>query len=134
MNPYSHLGKGYKYPFRMHNGSVEQAQFVASINSSIHLILDTKPGELFMSPHIGCRLWELVFMPIDEVFFALATEYITQALYDQEPRIDSLRIAFRDPEDPNDRNKVIIAISYDVANMNYSGETTYEFIGMEATA
>lgn len=125
MDRYQHLGKGFGYPFTFNNGVVDKAEYLDSIRASIQLILDTRPGEIFMMPHIGCRLWELVFFSVDEVFYSLAQQYITQAIYDQEPRIDNLTLTFHEDEDSP--NKVTIVLAYDVINTSYEDSHTYEF-------
>lgn len=124
-NPYYHLGRGYQYPFRYHNGRVEQAESLESIKASIRLILDTRQGEIFMMPHIGCRLWELIFSTVDEVFYALAQQYILQALYDQEPRVSNVTVQFKPQETAN---SVTILVAYNVVNTGFHDVLEYEFV------
>jgi uncharacterized protein len=123
---YEHLGKGWQYPFSFDiQGNVSKAEYHESINSAIMLILDTRPGELFMMPHIGCRLWELVFHNFDEVFLALAEEYIKSALYEQEPRISDILLLFTAVED--DPNTIIITLRYRVISTGFEGKLDYAF-------
>ena len=122
---FRYLGKGWEYPFRFENGNIAKAEGLDSIKSSIYLILETKPGEIFMMPHIGCRLWELVFMSIDDVFFALAEEYIVTALYEQEPRITNIRVQFVTMDE--EPNRVDIVIYFDVIRTGVSDSIVYTF-------
>jgi len=122
---FEYLGTGWSYPFSYSKGSVSTAEGLDSVKSSIVTIVSTRPGELFMSPQIGCRLWELVFKNIDAVFYALATSYIQSAITDQEPRVTSVNINFSTSEDTP--NKVDILISYTVISSGVTDSVTYTF-------
>jgi len=122
---YAYLGKGFDYPFEFTAGTVATAEELESINASLFLIFTTRPGELFMSPHIGSRLWELVFKPIDAVFYSLAEQYLKDAIRKQEPRIKNVSLSFKTLD--SDPNKVSIAVAYTVVQTSVKSSFSYLF-------
>ena len=122
---YEYLGKGFSYPFSYTNGQVSTAEGLDSVRASIIAIISTKPGELFMSPQIGSKLWTLVFKPIDSVFYSLATRYVKDALEEQEPRIKDIDLNYRTY--PSSNNLVDIIITYTVISSSTRDSVVYTF-------
>lgn len=123
---FAHLGKTWHYPFQHEaDGAIKVAEHVDSVRSSVRFILDTNKGEIFMSPHIGTRLREILFMEINDVFFALAEEYTYQALREQEPRVNNIKITFSDKWDAN---AVTMYLSYDVVSTSIRDTLNYDLI------
>ena len=52
-------------------------------------MLPTAPGERVMRPQFGCRIWELLFEPINANTLGLMGEAVREALGPWEPRIDA---------------------------------------------
>ena len=57
------------------------------INSSIRMVLTTAPGERLMRPEFGCRIWELLFEPINANTLGLMSEAVREAVARWEPRV-----------------------------------------------
>ena len=83
------------------------------------------PGERLMRPEFGCRVWELLFEPINANTLGLMAEYVRLALSQWEPRatVDDVSVRPRDAED----GAVDIAISYTVRSTNDRRNLVYPF-------
>lgn len=75
------------------NGYFTQVYGKETIRNSILNILMTRLGERVHLPEFGSRLHELLFQPLDQVFAALARQYVYEALRLWEPRIELLDMA-----------------------------------------
>ena len=65
-DPSDFIGRGIAFPMRVdQSGSIATSAGVSDIDSSIRMILTTAPGERLMRPAFGCRIWELLFEPIN---------------------------------------------------------------------
>ena len=53
------------------------------------MILTTAPGERLMRPEFGCRIWELLFEPINANTLGLMGEAVREAIGRWEPRVDA---------------------------------------------
>lgn len=124
---FHHLGSGWHYPFRHDaDGNVDVASYLDSVRSSVRFILDTYQGEIFMSPNIGTRLREVLFMEQNDIFYALAEEYTRQALREQEPRIGNLHISFSDKE--GEPNTTVMVLVFDVISTSIRDTIRYDLI------
>lgn len=134
-----YLGKGIRYPFTQLGTTKEvSVQYTISgegdflfldtkVNSSLMLLFDTNIGERFMVPQYGSRLRELVFQEFNEAFEALATEYITTAIYTWEKRIKNiLDITF--VYDTVNIHRVDIRVTYELITGQVVDNFVYPFL------
>ncbi len=87
--PSDFVGRGISFPMRIdQTGSIAMTGGVDDLNSSLRAILMTAPGERVMRPAFGCRIWELLFEPINANTIGLMTEAVREAVGRWEPRVD----------------------------------------------
>ena len=81
------IGRGFTFPFRVDKtGSIALTTGADDIDSAMRVILCTAPGERVMRPEFGCKIWDLLFEPIDANTLGLMAEYVRLALSQWEPR------------------------------------------------
>ena len=128
------LGKGLKFPFAFTQSRKKPATSTASsaeiehVNDAIWQILGTKIGDRFMRRDFGSRLHELIFEQLDEIYKALATVYVKDALNKWEKRIVVHSIIFYD--DPDNLKQGIMPgeIRYTLIKTQQEGNLVYPFI------
>lgn len=120
------IGTGLRAPdsFNTVNGKVRYNTGVERINQSINHILGTRLGERFFVPEFGCRIYELIFEPNDDILRDLLIIYIKEALTRWEPRIKVLEV---DPVVIEGGNEVPIHITYNLINTNITYNYVYPF-------
>ena len=52
------------------------------------MVLLTAPGERLMRPQFGCRIWDLLFEPVNANLLGLMAQAVRDALAQWEPRIE----------------------------------------------
>ena len=52
------------------------------------MVLLTAPGERLMRPQFGCRIWDLMFEPVNANLLGLISQAVRDALAQWEPRIE----------------------------------------------
>ncbi|MEM7040784.1 MAG: GPW/gp25 family protein, partial [Bacteroidota bacterium] len=85
----SFIGRGWSFPPRF-DGKFNQLETVTlaeEVRESIFIILSTIPGERVTNPEFGCKIYDLIWKPIDKATKILMDEVIRQAIYKYEPRI-----------------------------------------------
>ncbi len=95
------------------------------IDASIRMVLLTAPGERLMRPEFGCRIWELVFEPINANTLGLMGEAVREAVARWEPRVEVEDITI-EPE-PGAIGAVSIRIDYVVKTTNDRRNLVYPF-------
>ena len=129
------IGRGVMFPLRVDQaGSIAMSSGVEELDSSIRMVLITAPGERLMRPNFGCRIWELMFEPINANTLGLMAVAVREALGQWEPRIDVETVTV-DPVEGAD-GKVLINIVYRVRANNDHRNLVYPFyvIPQEAEA
>ena len=87
-DPTDFIGRGFSFPMRVdQSGSLAMTAGSDDINSSIRMVLTTAPGERLMRPEFGCRIWELLFEPINANTLGLMSEAVREAVARWEPRV-----------------------------------------------
>jgi phage baseplate assembly protein W len=82
------VGTGWAWPLGVGSGGgIRLLSGPDDVDSAIRLILSTRPGDRLMRPQFGCRIWELVFAPIDANTIGTARQHVREALFQWEPRI-----------------------------------------------
>lgn len=105
------------FPMRVDQaGSIAMSSGVEELDSSIRMVLITAPGERLMRPNFGCRIWDLLFEPINANTLGLMAVAVREALGQWEPRVDVESVTV-EPLDGAD-GKVLIHIGYVVKATN----------------
>jgi uncharacterized protein len=144
------IGSGPLYPFSFTNiggvNGVATASGLALINSSIHNILSTYPGERVLRPTFGSLLRNALFMPSDIATWNFIKNAVADALATWEKRIQLTAITAVAPWaiDPaqlqstpgitaqvinslSDPNTIGINLQYVVLRVNVAGSYIYPF-------
>src|SRR5215203_6218434 len=98
------------------SGSIALGSGAHDINASIRMAIMTAPGERVMRPQFGCRIWDLLFEPINANTIGLMGEAVRDAVSQWEPRIDLEDVDIE--PDPVDASKVMINLVYRVRTTN----------------
>lgn len=125
-DPSDFIGRGISFPMRVDDaGSIATNQGVGDVDSSIRMVLTTAPGERLMRPDFGCKIWELLFEPINANTLGLMGEAVREAISRWEPRIelDDVRI----DSDNRDNGEVQIHVLYTVRTTNDKRNLVYPF-------
>lgn len=125
-SPAEFVGRGFSWPLRVdHTGSIRLTQGVADLDDAIRVVLMTAPGERLMRPQFGCRVWDLLFEPVNANLIGLIAEAVRDALAQWEPRIEVEDV--RPVQDDDDAALVQITISYRVKATNDRRNLVYPF-------
>jgi phage baseplate assembly protein W len=120
------IGRGIGFPLRVdQSGSIALAQGADGIDASIRMALITAPGERVMRPQFGCRIWDLMFEPINANTLGLMAEAVRDAISQWEPRVDAEEVVVE--PDPASPARVIIRILYRVRATNDRRNLVYPF-------
>ena len=117
------IGRGFTFPFRVDKtGSIALTTGADDIESAMRVILCTAPGERVHAPEFGCKIWDLLFEPIDANTLGLMAEYVRLALSQWEPRavVDDVTVtpASR-PRCCRHRHRVHVQATNDRRNLVY---------------
>ncbi len=129
----SFLGTGWGFPTTFSNktSDVGMLSDVDDIQSSLEILLTTRPGERVMRPDYGCNLDELVFEPLTTTFKTYIKDLISTAILYYEPRIEVNSIDLDDTGELEGR--ILIVIDYMVSATNTRFNFVYPFYKNEAT-
>jgi phage baseplate assembly protein W len=120
------IGRGITFPMRVdQSGSIAMSNGADDIDASLRVILVTAPGERVMRPLFGCRIWELLFEPINANTLGLMAEAVREAVGRWEPRVvlEDVRVV----PDPGSIGQVLIHIDYRVKATNDRRNLVYPF-------
>jgi phage baseplate assembly protein W len=120
------IGKGISWPMRVdHTGSIAMSSGADDIDRSIRMILSTAPGERLMRPQFGCRIWELLFEPVNANTLGLMAQAVRDSVRQWEPRAE-LEDVIVEP-DPDDTSHVHIRVAYRLRTTNDRRNLVYPF-------
>ena len=120
------VGKGISFPMRVdQSGALALTSGSADIDGSLRMVLMTAPGERLMRPQFGCRIWDLLFEPINANTIGLMGEAVRDAVSQWEPRVD-LEDVLIEPDD-RDSARVMIQLKYRVRTTNDRRNLVYPF-------
>lgn len=120
------IGRGISFPMRVdQSGAISLTAGADDIDASLRMVLITAPGERLMRPKFGCRIWDLLFEPVNANTIGLMAEAVRDAVSQWEPRVtlDDVEI---DP-DPRDHSRVLINLKYRVRLTNDQRNLVYPF-------
>lgn len=120
------IGRGFSWPMTVdHTGSVKLTDGAADLDRSIALVLMTAPGERVMRSQFGCRIWDLLFEPVNANLLGLISQAVRDALAQWEPRIEVEDV--RPVQDDDDSSLVQITVAYRVRATNSRRNLVYPF-------
>lgn len=125
-DPADFIGRGISFPLRVdQSGSIAMSAGPEDLFSSIQMILSTAPGERLMRPEFGCRIWELLFEPINANTLGLMGEAVREAIGRWEPRVmlDDVRVV----PSPGAFGEVMIELDYTIRATNDRRNLVYPF-------
>ena len=120
------VGRGVSFPMRVdQSGAVAMTSGGEDINASLRMVLMTAPGERVMRPEFGCRIWDLLFEPVNANTLGLMAEYVRDAVSQWEPRalLDNVAVEPRD----DDASMVQIRLDYRIKATNDKRNLVYPF-------
>ena len=122
----SFVGRGFSFPMGVNtDGGIRMTRGPEDLDASMRVILSTAPGERLMRPQFGCRIWDLIFEPVNFNTLGQMAEAAGEAIAQWEPRIDVLDIdCVPDSLDPY---LVNIDITYKVRATNDRRNLVYPF-------
>ena len=122
----SFVGRGIRFPLAINSsGSLAFADAGESTDSSIRVVLSTAPGERLMRPGFGCRIWDLLFEPVNANTIGLMAEAVRDALAQWEPRVDVEDVSV--VPDSNEQALVRIHVTYRMRATNDRRNLVYPF-------
>ena len=120
------IGRGISFPMRVdQSGALALTSGATDIDASLRMVLITAPGERLMRPKFGCRIWDLLFEPVNANTIGLMAEAVRDAVSQWEPRV-TLEDVVIDP-DPNDHSRVMINLIYRIRATNDRRNLVYPF-------
>ena len=129
----SFLGSGGGFPpeFSICRKSVGMLENEADIESSLHILLSTRPGERVMQPDYGCYLDELMFESLSTSLKTYVADLIETAVLFFEPRINLNRV---DISETNENEGLfLIKLDYTVKATNSRYNYVYPLYKNEKT-
>ena len=122
----SFIGRGFPFPLVINErGSFELVSGTEELERSMTVVLSTAPGERAFRPAFGCRVWELMFEPINPSTIGLIEMYVTEALEMWEPRVEI--DAVRAIPDESIQGAVRVEIDYTVRQTNDHRNLVFPF-------
>jgi phage baseplate assembly protein W len=126
------LGIGWAFPPQLEvTGTPLLVAYEEDIRQSIMIIMGTEPGERIMRPDFGAGLGRFVFEPVNTTTMALVQTRVHEALVDWEPRIEVVNVKVT--TDLNERNLLLIDMSYRIRATNTLHNLVFPFYLLEAT-
>jgi len=120
------IGRGWAFPPKINDRRrISTVQDDAVIRRSIHIILNTAPGERVMRPEFGCNLQDMIFMPANDQTAALVERHVAEALARWEPRITVQDVIVTPGS--GDRGELLIEILYRIKDSYDTRSLVYPF-------
>ena len=120
------IGRGITFPMGVdHTGSISLTSGPEDLDRSIRVVLATAPGERLMRKDFGCRIWELLFEPVNANTLGLMAQAVREAVAQWEPRVDLEDVEVM--PDSDDAALVRIKVSYRVRTTNDPRNLVYPF-------
>ena len=120
------VGKGIMFPMAVDGrGSIALAGDADGVESGLRMILGTAPGERLMRPEFGCRIWDMLFDPVNAASLGRMADAVRQAVLQWEPRIELEDVVVT--PDPEDASRVVINVLYRIKVTNDRRNLVYPF-------
>jgi phage baseplate assembly protein W len=122
----SFIGRGILFPMGVdHTGAIAMASGPEALDCAIRVVLSTAPGERVMRPAFGCKIWDLLFEPVNSNTIGLMAQAVREAVAQWEPRVDLVDVIVT--PDPNDSGMVRIFVTYEIRTTNDRRNLVYPF-------
>jgi phage baseplate assembly protein W len=122
----SFIGRGLTFPMGVdHTGSIALTNGAGDLDRSIRVVVATAPGERVMRPDFGCRIWDLLFEPVNANTLGLMAQAVREAVAQWEPRVDLEEVDVE--PDGDDSALVRIRLTYRVRTTNDRRNLVYPF-------
>jgi uncharacterized protein len=120
------IGRGFRFPMGVdHRGAIALTSGPEDLDCSIRVVLATAPSERVMRPEFGCKIWDLLFEPVNANTLGLMEQAVGEALAQWEPRIE-VQDVLAAPDD-DDSSLVRIHVLYRVRATNDRRNLVYPF-------
>ena len=120
------VGRGWAFPLGVDpRGGIALLTGGEEIDASLRVILGTAPGERVMRPEFGCRIWDLLFAPVEPNSLGLMIQAVREAVGRWEPRVDLENVTVR--PDPDDASRVLISLAYAIRTTNDRRNLVFPF-------
>jgi uncharacterized protein len=120
------IGRGVSFPMHVDSsGAIAMGQGTDDIDGNLRVVLITAPGERVMRPQFGCRIWDLMFEPINANTLGLMAEAVRDAVSQWEPRVELDEVDIE--PDPANQGRVLINVRYRVKVTNDVRNLVYPF-------
>ena len=125
-DPADFIGRGLAWPLGVdQSGSLQTSSGAGAISSSLQMVLGTAPGERLMRPQFGCRIWDLLFEPINANTLGLMSEAVYDAVGRWEPRVELEDVSVN--ADQRTHGRVLIHIDYRIKSTNDRRNLVFPF-------
>jgi phage baseplate assembly protein W len=120
------IGHGFRFPMGVNNrGEIAMTAGPEDLDCSIRVVLATAPGERVMRPLFGCRIWDLLFEPVNANTLGIMAQAVRESLAQWEPRVQVQDVDVI--PDADDSSLVRINVSYLVRTTNDRRNLVYPF-------
>jgi len=122
----SFIGRGFRFPMGVdHRGAIAMTSGPEDLDCSIRVVLATAPSERVMRPEFGCRIWDLLFEPVNANTVGLMAQSVREAVSQWEPRVEVVDVVVTPDDD--DASMVRIEVAYRVKATNDRRNLVYPF-------
>ena len=120
------IGRGIRFPMAVDSrGGIAMSGGPDELDASIRVIVSTAPGERVMRPQFGCRIWDLLFEPVNANTVGLMAQSVRDAIAQWEPRVEVVDVVVTPDDD--DASLVRIGVAYRVRSTNDRRNLVYPF-------
>lgn len=120
------IGRGFRFPMGVdHRGSLALTTGPEELDSSIRVVVSTAPGERVMRPAFGCKIWDLLFEPVNANTLGYMAQAVREAIAQWEPRVETESVDV--VPDKRDSSLVHIHVTYRVRSTNDRRNLVYPF-------
>jgi len=120
------IGRGFRFPMGVdHRGAIALTSGPEDLDTSIRVVLSTAPSERVMRPQFGCKIWDLLFEPVNANTLGLMSQAVRESVAQWEPRVevDDVLVV----QDDDDASLVRIEVVYRVRATNDRRNLVYPF-------
>ena len=113
----SFVGRGFQFPMGVDaRGGIAMSEGGLATDSAIRVILSTAPSERVMRPAFGCKIWELLFEPVNANTLGLMAQAVRESIAQWEPRVEVEDVSVQ--QDANEASLVHIHVRYQMRATN----------------
>jgi uncharacterized protein len=126
LNDPGFIGRGFRFPMGVdHRGAIALTSGPEDLDCSIRVVLSTAPSERVMRPDFGCKIWDLLFEPVNANTVGRMAQAVRESVAQWEPRVEVEDVVVT-PND-TDASLVHIHLTYRVRSTNDRRNLVYPF-------